>query len=215
MTKKEIKTAQAQFHAFIKSQQKSAMETNITFMDGEEERNIPVKIKLQLNAEEQIMFVNRVVDFCRDGDTGEIYPSSFKLGFDIALMEYFTDIKERIKADDIIAFLTCFDIEEFLDRETHEEIDFYELMNMCSSELRWAQEQYLNTQGVNGVFIKLNNLVDKIDIALDSANEYAGENKIDMLLEAVKTVAEAPEKVSEKIIEMEHARVAKIKTETE
>lgn len=213
MTKKEIKAMQAQFHAFIKTQQKPAVETKIVFTTEEGERNIPVKIKLQINAEDQIMFVNRVIDFCKDGETDEIYPSNFRLGFDIALMEFFTDIKEHIKADDIVSFLTCFDIKEFLDKETYEEIDFYELMNMCSSELRWAQEQYLNSRGVNGIFIKLNNLIDKIDIALDSASQYEGEDKIKELLEAVKIVAEAPEKVSEKVIEIEHARVAAMKTE--
>jgi len=66
----------------------------------------------------------------------------------------------------------------------------------------------LNNHGVNGVFIKLENLLDKIDMAVDSVGGYMGEDKLNELLDAVKTVAEAPEKVSEKIIETERARAA-------
>ena len=215
MTKKETKAAQAQFHAFIKSQQKPEIETNITFLDDGEERSIPVKIKLRLSSEEQIMFVNRVVDFCRDTETGEIYLSNSELGFKIALMEYFTDIKERIKADDIIAFLDCFDLEDFLyaESESAGETGFFGLKSLCQAELKWAQEQYLNFRGVNGVFVKLNDLIDKIDTAMDSMGGYMDKDKIETLLDAVKTVSQAPEAVAEKVIEVERARVAEMKTE--
>ena len=79
---------------------------------------------------------------------------------------------------------------------------------MCEDELKWRQRQMLNNHGVNGVFIKLENLLDKIDMAVDSVGGYMGEDKLNELLDAVKTVAEAPEKVSEKIIETERARAA-------
>lgn len=210
MTKKELKAAQAEFHAFIKSQQKPEIEASITFMDGEEERIIPVKIKQDLTIPEDVMFVNRVMEFCRDEDMDEIYPSSMHFGFQIALLEYFTDIKERIKEDDIVSLIECFNVAEFLCENTgwkiEKKIKF--LGTVCKEELDWVQRQYLNNHGVNSVFVKLENLLDKIDMAVDSASDYMGEDKLNELLDAVKTVADAPDKVAEKIIETERARVA-------
>lgn len=214
MTKKELKAAQATFHAFIKSQQKPEIETNITFMDGEEERVIPVKIKQKLALEEQINFVHRVVNFCI-GTDGVIYPSNFDLGFDLALMEYFTDLKERIKDEDIMDFLACFNVEKFIYDACDGYFEPLRLHHMCKAELEWEQEQYLNAQGVNGVFVKLNAFIDKLDANMNSMGGYMNSEKVEELLNAVKTVAEAPEKVSAKVIEMEHARVAAIKDKQE
>jgi len=210
MTKKEIKAAQAEFHAFIKSQQKPEVEANIAFMDGDKERLIPVTIKQRLSAEDKIMFVNRAVGFCVDEDFDEIYPTNLNLGFKMALVEFYTDIKTRAKEEDFVEFVNDFDIAQFLCDETAGEVlEEIKLMRaMCEDELKWRQRQMLNNHGVNGVFIKLENLLDKIDMAVDSVGGYMGEDKLNELLDAVKTVAEAPEKVSEKIIETERARAA-------
>lgn len=209
MSKKDIKKAEAQFHAFIKSQQKPDIETEIVFMDGEEERRIPIKIKQRISTEQKLTFINRVVDCCKDEFGYELMPSNFDTAFNLAVVEFFTDIKERVKDKDILDFIDCFDVVEFIHNNCPE--DVYEavcnLRRPCYNELDWEKEKYLNSRGVNEVFIKLNDLLERVDFAMDSMGDYINKEKIEELLNAVNTIAEAPEQVAEKVLEIERAHI--------
>lgn len=209
MSKKDIKKAEAQFHAFIKSQQKPDIETEIVFMDGEEERRIPIKIKQRISTEQKLTFINRVVDCCKDEFGYELMPSNFDTAFNLAVVEFFTDIKERVKDEDILDFIDCFDVVEFIYKNCPE--DVYEvvcnLRRSCYNELDWEKEKYLNSRGVNEVFIKLNDLLERVDFAMDSMGDYINKEKIEELLNAVNTVSEAPGQVAEKVLEIERAHI--------
>ena len=209
MSKKDIKKAEAQFHAFIKSQQKPDIETEIVFMDGEEERRIPIKIKQRISTEQKLTFINRVVDCCKDEFGYELMPSNFDTAFNLAVVEFFTDIKERVKDEDLLDFIDCFDVVEFISKNCPEEIymNICNLHRPCYNELDWEKEKYLNSRGVNEVFIKLNDLLERVDFAMDSMGDYINKEKIEELLNAVNTVAEAPEQVAEKVLEIERAHI--------
>lgn len=207
MNKKELKQQQAIFHAFIKSQQRPEIEKDITFVDGEEERTISVKVKQKLTFEEQINFVHRVVGFCVDEETGMIYPSSFEFGYSLALLEYFTNIKEQIKDTDIMDFLSCFDIEKFIHDACDGCAECLRLHRMCKTELEWEQEKYLNSKGVNGIFEKISSFIERLDVGVDAIGDYMNAEKLEELLKAVNSMSQAPELVAEKVIDIERARV--------